>query len=70
MGSDIARTEGSENRVCESMKKDISIGVTFEPPFVGNGHATKDEGPSWNEWMNIIAKANAQHEWRMSWEWV
>ena len=70
VGSDIARTEGSENRVCESMKKDIGIGVTLEPPFVRNGHATKDEGSSWNERMNIISKAYAQHDWRMSWDRV
>jgi hypothetical protein len=70
MGSDIARTEGSKNRICESMKKNIGIGVTLEAPFVGNGHATKDEGPSRDKRMNIITKANAQHEWRMSWERV
>jgi hypothetical protein len=43
------------------MEKDIGIGVTFEAPFVGNGHAAKDEGSSWDEGMNIITKANAQH---------
>jgi hypothetical protein len=59
VGSDIACTEGSKNRVCEGMKKDIGIGVTFESPFVGNGHATKDEGSSRDKRMNIIAKANA-----------
>jgi hypothetical protein len=59
VGSDIARAEGSENRVCESMKKDIGIGVTFEAPFVGNSHAAKNEGPSRDERMNIISKANA-----------
>jgi hypothetical protein len=52
------------------MKKDIGIGVPFEAPFVRNGHATKDEGTSGDERMNIITKANAQHEWRMSWERV
>jgi hypothetical protein len=67
VGSDIARAEGSENRICESMKKDIGIGVTFEAPLIGNGHATKDEGSSRDERMNIISKANAQHDWRMSW---
>jgi hypothetical protein len=67
MGSDIAGTEGSENRVGQGMEKDIGIGVTFEAPLIGNGHATKDEGSSRDERMNIISKANAQHEWRMSW---
>jgi hypothetical protein len=70
VGSDIARTEGSEDCVCESMKKDIGIGVTFESPFIRNGHATKDEGSSRYKRMNIIAKANAQHEWIMSWDRV
>jgi hypothetical protein len=70
VGSDIARTEGSENCVCESMKENIGIGVTFEPPFIGNGDPTKDEGSPWDKRVNIIAKANAQHEWRMSWERV
>jgi hypothetical protein len=37
VGSDIARTEGSENRIGQSMKKDIGIGVTFEASFVRNG---------------------------------
>jgi hypothetical protein len=41
------------------VKKDIGIGVTFESPFVGNGHATEYEGSSRDERMNIIAKANA-----------
>ena len=70
VGSDIARTEGSKNRIGQSVKKNIGIGVTLEPPFVGNGHAAKDEGSSGDERMNIIAKANAQHELRMSWERV
>jgi hypothetical protein len=46
VGSDIARTEGSENCICESMKENVGIGVTFESPFVGNGHATEYEGSS------------------------
>jgi hypothetical protein len=50
------------------MEKDIGIGVTFEAPFVGNGDAAKDERASRDEGMNIITKANAQHEWRMSGE--
>jgi hypothetical protein len=70
VGSDIARTEGSENCVCEGMKENIGIGVTFEAPFIRNGHATKDEGTSRDQRMNIIAKANAQHERRMSWDRV
>jgi len=68
VGSDIARTEGSENRICESMEKDIGIGVTFESPFVGNGHAAKDERASRDEGMNIITKANSQHLETMSGE--
>jgi hypothetical protein len=52
------------------MKENIGIGVTFEPPFVGNSHATKDEGSSGDKRMNIIAKANAQHGWMMSWDRV
>jgi hypothetical protein len=66
VGSDIARTEGSENRIGESVEKDIGIGVPFEAPFVGYCDPAKDERASRNERMNIITKANAQHEWRMS----
>ena len=68
MGSDIACPEGSKDRIGQSVKKDIGIGVTFEAPFVGNGDAAKDEGSSWDEWMNIIAKANSQHLETMSGE--
>ncbi len=68
MGSDISRTEGSENCVCESMKKDISIGVTFEAPLVGNGDAAKDERASRDKGMNIKTKANSQHLETMSGE--
>jgi hypothetical protein len=68
VGSDIARAEGSENCVCESMKKDIGIGVTFEAPFVGNGDAAKDERASRDKGMNIITKANSQHLETMSGE--
>jgi hypothetical protein len=50
------------------MEKDIGIGVAFKAPFVGNGDATEDEGSSWDEWMNIIAKANSQHLETMSGE--
>jgi hypothetical protein len=68
VGSDIARTEGSENCVCESMKENIGIGVTFESPFVGNGDAAKDEKASRDKGMNIITKANSQHLETMSGE--
>jgi hypothetical protein len=36
VSSDIARTEGSENRIGQSMEKDIRVRVTFEAPFVRN----------------------------------
>jgi hypothetical protein len=68
VGSDIARTEGTEDRIGQSVEKDIGIGVTFEAPFVWNSHATKDEGSSWDERMNIITKANSQHLETMSGE--
>jgi hypothetical protein len=50
------------------MEKDIGIGVTFEAPFVGNGHAAKDERAPRDEGMYIIAKANSQHLETMSGE--
>jgi hypothetical protein len=59
VGSDVARTEGSENRIGESVEKDIGIGVTFEASFVWNGDTAQDKGASRDEGMNIISKANA-----------
>jgi hypothetical protein len=50
------------------MEEYIGIGVTFEAPFVRNGHATEDEGSSWDKGMNIITKANSQHLETMSGE--
>jgi hypothetical protein len=37
VGSDIARTEGSKNRIGQSVQKDICIGVAFEASFARNG---------------------------------
>jgi hypothetical protein len=68
VGSDITGAEGTEDGVGESMKKNIGIGVTFEAPFVGNGHAAKDERASRDKGMNIITKANSQHLETMSGE--
>jgi hypothetical protein len=50
------------------VKKDICVGVAFEPTFVGNGDGTEDEGTPRDQRMNIITKANAQHGKRMSLE--
>jgi hypothetical protein len=39
VGSDIACTEGSENRIGQSVEKDIGIRVAFKAPFVRNSNA-------------------------------
>jgi hypothetical protein len=50
------------------MEKDIGIGVTFQPSFVRDGDAAKDERASRDKGMNIITKANSQHLGTMSGE--
>jgi hypothetical protein len=66
VGSDITCAEGTEDGIGQSVEKDICVGVTFEPTFVGNGDGTEDEGTPRDQRMNIITKANAQHGERMS----
>ena len=51
---DVAQTGRTEQRVDDGVGQDVGIRVTGKPEWVGNGHATQDQGATGLEPVRIV----------------
>jgi hypothetical protein len=61
MLADVAGANRSQHGVCDCVRKDISIGMSFQPTRVRNLNAAQNQFSSLRETMNVVTDAAANH---------
>jgi hypothetical protein len=62
--TEVAEIRGTEERVHESVKKDVAIGMAHEPRWVLDRDTAEHEPARWRETMDIVADARPGHRAR------
>lgn len=64
--ADIIFTQGAEDGIADGMQEGIGIRVSIEASEVGNFNAAEDQFPAFDEGMDIVSDADADHGRRVA----
>ena len=61
MRTEIAFTQGAQNRVGDRVRQGIRIRMSFTTALRLNAYTAKDQGPPFDEAMRVVTDADAKH---------
>lgn len=60
--ADIWKAKSSKQCICDSVRKDVSIGVALKAMRMGNSYTSKNQGSIRSKLVDVISNANTVHD--------